>query len=67
MGESPRVFVDDYKKSQSDREKMKSSTQSSTEKHVERVVCVDVSTRSTQIIQTPVDNTVDDYNKSQND
>ncbi|PVU75457.1 transcriptional regulator [Sulfolobus sp. SCGC AB-777_G06] len=47
-------------------EKVKSSTQLSTEKRVDRVERVETSTQSTQTTQTPVDNTVDDSNKLQN-
>ena len=54
------------KKSQSDSEKYKSSTQSSTEKRVDRVERVETSTQTTQSTQTSVDDSVDDSNKLQN-
>jgi len=55
------------KKSQSDREKYKSSTQSSTRESVERVERVEKSTQTTHFANSPVYDSVDDFNKSHND
>ena len=57
---------DETEKVSADSEKVKSSTQLSTEKRVDRVERVETSTQSTQITQTLVDNPVDDSNKLQN-
>ena len=53
-------------KSQSNNKKYKSSTQSSTEKHVDRDKRVANATHATHSAKFPVDNSVDDHHISQN-